>query len=179
MTKKNIRKIYRKKRMQLAHAEMEKFNDLILMQFQRIPLQEINFVHSYLSSDKTNEPDTSLILWYIGFRHPHVKVAAPKTDNQTLKMTSYVVTEDSVFEQNKLGIDEPVTGELVSAAHFDLVLVPLLAFDAEGYRVGHGKGYYDRFLSECRPDVVKVGLSYFGPVDSIDDKDELDRKSVV
>ena len=42
-----------------------------------------------------------------------------------------------------------------------MVFVPLLAFDKAGNRVGYGKGFYDLFLSECRQDVIKVGLSFF------------------
>ena len=56
----------------------------------------------------------------------------------------------------------------------DLVLVPLLAFDKNGYRVGYGKGYYDKFLSNCRPDVIKIGLSFFDAVDEIEDIDDYD-----
>lgn len=57
-----------------------------------------------------------------------------------------------------------------------MVLIPLLAFDKNGYRVGYGKGFYDRFLAECRPDVVKVGLSVFEPIDEITDLNEFDIK---
>ena len=57
-----------------------------------------------------------------------------------------------------------------------MVLVPLLNFDEEGNRVGYGKGYYDRFLAHCRPDCIKVGFSYFEPLDSIDDVHEYDIK---
>ena len=55
-----------------------------------------------------------------------------------------------------------------------MVLVPLLAFDSKGYRVGYGKGFYDRFLKQCRNDCVKIGLSYFEPIDAINDAGEFD-----
>ena len=55
------------------------------------------------------------------------------------------------------------------AEKIDLVLVPLLAFDKRGHRVGYGKGYYDRLLSQVRHDCRKIGLSLFQPVDVIDD----------
>ena len=43
----------------------------------------------------------------------------------------------------------------------DVVFVPLLAFDEKGHRVGYGKGFYDRFLSQCKPEIIKIGLSFF------------------
>jgi 5-formyltetrahydrofolate cyclo-ligase len=49
------------------------------------------------------------------------------------------------------------------------VIVPLLCFDRRGHRVGYGKGFYDRYLQKCRPDCIKAGLSFFDPVDLIDD----------
>lgn len=51
----------------------------------------------------------------------------------------------------------------------DVVFVPLLAYDNKGNRVGYGKGFYDHFLSECREDVVKIGLSFFEPEEAIED----------
>jgi 5-formyltetrahydrofolate cyclo-ligase len=48
-----------------------------------------------------------------------------------------------------------------------LILIPLLAYDTRGYRLGYGKGYYDKYLSEMDPQVLKVGLSFFEPVDRI------------
>jgi 5-formyltetrahydrofolate cyclo-ligase len=56
----------------------------------------------------------------------------------------------------------------------DLVIVPLLAFDEKGIRVGYGKGYYDRYLKDCREDCLKVGFSYFEAVERIEDADEFD-----
>ena len=50
-----------------------------------------------------------------------------------------------------------------------MVLVPGVCFDRDGHRVGYGKGFYDRFLKTCRPDCVKIGLSFFEPVEKIDD----------
>ena len=58
----------------------------------------------------------------------------------------------------------------------DVVFVPLLAYDKLGNRVGYGKGFYDKFLSECKPGVVKIGLSFFEPEELIEDLFETDVK---
>jgi 5-formyltetrahydrofolate cyclo-ligase len=46
--------------------------------------------------------------------------------------------------------------------------LPLLCFDKHGHRVGYGKGYYDNFLGDCRPETIKIGLSLFEVEDEID-----------
>jgi 5-formyltetrahydrofolate cyclo-ligase len=50
----------------------------------------------------------------------------------------------------------------------------MLICDTKGYRVGYGKGFYDRYLAHCRKDVVKIGFSYFDPVEKITDTDQFD-----
>jgi 5-formyltetrahydrofolate cyclo-ligase len=49
-----------------------------------------------------------------------------------------------------------------------------LCFDLRGFRVGYGKGFYDRFLKKCRADCKKIGLSFFEPVKEISDIEEFD-----
>ena len=76
---------------------------------------------------------------------------------------------DTETDRNEWLIPEPVEGEIIAPAEIDMVLLPGLCYDRQGHRVGYGKGYYDRFLKTCRPDCVKVGLSYFEPIEEITD----------
>jgi 5-formyltetrahydrofolate cyclo-ligase len=62
----------------------------------------------------------------------------------------------------------------MAPADIDMILVPLLAFDKKGYRVGYGKGFYDKYLADCRKNCIKAGFSYFDPVDEIADKGDFD-----
>jgi 5-formyltetrahydrofolate cyclo-ligase len=48
-----------------------------------------------------------------------------------------------------------------------VVLVPLLAYDGKGNRLGFGKGHYDTFLGSLPHSVIKIGLSFFPPEDTL------------
>lgn len=89
-------------------------------------------------------------------------------------MEHFLMREGIVLEENAWGIVEPVEGERIAESALDLVLIPLLVADGKGNRVGYGKGFYDRFLVQCRPDCVKIGISYFDPIEKIDDVDAFD-----
>lgn len=162
--------------MALEHSETERMNDLILVQFQTISLPWLNCVHSYIAAEKYAEPDTSLILRFLQFRYPDIKIAAPRIEADGFGMTHHLIEDFEEMELNKYGIEEPAAGEEIAPKDIDLILVPLLAFDEQGYRAGFGKGYYDRFLSECREDAIKIGISFFAPAKRIDDVDEHDVK---
>ncbi len=174
MLKKDLRKEIFEKRQHLTDHQIDKFNDLILVHFQQIPLDHIGLIHSYISSDLLKEPDTSLILRYLRFRFPHVNIASPKIEPGSVSMINYLIHNHSEFKKNKHGIDEPIGGETVEPEDIDLILVPLVGFDERGYRAGYGKGYYDRFIARCRPDIIKIGLSFFEPIDEIGDINSYD-----
>jgi len=89
-------------------------------------------------------------------------------------MISVLADDATRFLQNGFGTHEPETGEILSPDTIDIIFVPLLCFDKKGYRVGYGKGYYDRYLAACKPDCIRVGFSYFEPIDEIPDKHEFD-----
>jgi len=90
------------------------------------------------------------------------------------KLVHIEYEKPSQIEVSAWGIPEPVYGNEVDPSVFDYVLVPLLAINDNGYRVGYGKGFYDQFLSQCSPQCRFIGLSYFEPIDLISDLHEAD-----
>jgi 5-formyltetrahydrofolate cyclo-ligase len=89
-------------------------------------------------------------------------------------MYAMQVNDETRFRKNNFNVFEPQKGDIMNPLSFDLVIVPLLAFDKNGNRVGFGKGYYDQFLAQCRSTCIKIGFSYFEPIDSIEDTHEFD-----
>lgn len=174
MLKTEARSYYRDQRNALTEIQRTRLDDLMLIQFQTIELPFLQAMLSYWPIEENNEPDTHLITEFIRFRNPEIRIAYPVSDFKTTSMTAIAVDIDTAFTKKNLNIFEPNNGEPVPAHELDMVLVPLLAFDKKGYRVGYGQGFYDKYLMHCRKDCLKVGLSYFDPVDLIDDCDEFD-----
>ena len=176
MKKKDIRHYYKDRRCQLTASQIEKMNDLMLIQFQKLSLEIPSLVMTYAPLNKFKEFDPQLITDYCYFKNPDTKLLYPVMDIVDGKdqLIAIMVNDDTEFVQNSFGIYEPEEGEDVSPAAIDLVIVPLLGFDKQGYRGGYGKGYYDRLLQQCRPDCVKIGFSYFEPVEMIEDICEYD-----
>jgi 5-formyltetrahydrofolate cyclo-ligase len=174
MHKKEARKIYRQKRDAMPIIEKLKWDDLILIQLQTIELPFLSLVLSFYPLEDRNELDTFIITDYLHFRNPALRIAYPKTDPATNTMKAIGCTADTSFEVNEYNIPEPVHDDEIDPAEIDLVLIPLLAFDKKGFRVGYGKGFYDRFLKNCNDHCIKLGLSYFDPIESIEGTDEYD-----
>jgi 5-formyltetrahydrofolate cyclo-ligase len=174
MLKKEVRKIYRQKRDEISHNEKMKWDDLLLIQFQTIELPYIDYVLSFYPIEDYMEVNTFHITDFLRFRNPGLHICYPRTNKEDLTMEAIVCHPDSMFEINQWNIPEPTHNEPADPALMDVVLIPLLAFDTRGVRVGYGKGFYDRFLAQCRPDCVKIGLSFFEAVDVIEDAADFD-----
>ena len=174
MTKNELRIIYKEKRRKLSLQNIDKYNDLILIHFQKLKLPPVHCVHTYLASLKLVEVETSNLVRYLQFKNPELKIAVPVVDNHSNSLYHYQYQENIQLVPNEFGIDEPQDGKRIEPEEIDVVFVPLLAVDKKGFRVGYGKGFYDKFLAACRLDVIAIGLSYFDPVDEITDINEYD-----
>ena len=174
MTKKELRVLYREKRRQLSQLELSRLDDLLLIRFQQQPLGDIQAVLTYWPIQEKWEVNVQLMVDYLLFRLPGLQLSFPVIDNQEYTFRAILVDDDTTYRKNSYGIAEPISGQEIPVEEIDLVLVPLLAFDKKGFRVGYGKGFYDRFLKTCRGDVLKIGFSYFEPEEVIDDINEFD-----
>ncbi len=174
MLKKEARKLYKEKRNALTAVERSKLDDLLLVRFQSQELPWPVTVFSYYPLESSNEPNTFLFTDYISFQFPAVQLCYPKIDRSLNLMNAVAVDDDCFFEPNEYNIPEPLEGDVINPQYIDMVILPLLAFDQRGYRVGYGKGFYDKFLVGCRENCLKVGFSYFDPIGQIADCNEFD-----
>ena len=174
MLKIEARNIFKQKRFEISPTDKQKWDDLLLIQFQTIELPFIDHVLSFYPIEQNNEVNTFLITDFLHFRNPNLQICYPKTNLKDGSMLAIVCSADSIFEANEYNIPEPLDSAVADPASIDLVILPMLAFDEKGNRVGYGKGFFDRYLMECRDDCIKVGFSYFDPVDAVDDANEFD-----
>ncbi len=171
MTKAELRKLAIVQRKGLSDEQIEAYSLQMLAQFTSFDFSAMKAIHLFLPIAEKKEPDTFLFVDWLALHHPEIKIIVPKADFDTALMSNYVYTGKEGLIRNLYNILEPEKGEL-HTGDVDLVLVPMLAFDRQGYRVGYGKGFYDRFLQGIK--TLKVGLSFFDPVERVTDADAYD-----
>jgi len=166
-SKQLIRQAEVARRMALSAEAYEQLNRQLRNNFfSFVSLNDVKTLHVFLPITSKREPDTWLIIDRIADAFPQIRLVVPKMTGTGI-LSHFYFEGRQQLKENHLGISEPKTGIEVAAAQLDMVLVPLLAFDRRGHRIGYGKGFYDRFLSRCRPGCQKIGLSLFEPVDSV------------
>lgn len=159
--KKEIRKRLKAARKALSKAEIQEKSAAIFR------LWEVHFgnrnpayLHLFMSIEKFNEVDTRP--WReLALTSSHTQAVVPVTDFAQNLLTHLVLDKEVEFVVNEWGIPEPKLGKKYAApAQLDMVLVPMLGFDDQLHRIGYGKGFYDGFLAQTRPDCLKIGLCF-------------------
>lgn len=126
---------------------------------------ELNHFHLFFPIPKQREINTNWIKEYL--EEKGNKVYTSKVEHESLTLQTLLLKPNTKFQLDKWGIPVPEEYELASNEAIQVVFVPLLAYDQKGNRIGFGKGYYDVFLDDLDPSVLKVGLSFFMPEVSI------------
>ena len=172
MLKKEIRSKYKNLRDQLTETQVDEMSLAIANRILSLDIWDKTYYHVFLTITEMKELNTEFVLHVLAGKDKEIVVS--KSDFETRKMTHYLLTDNTKIKKNKYNIPEPVDGIEVPDSKIDVVFVPLLAFDKKGNRVGYGKGFYDKFLSQCKPETIKIGLSFFEPEELISDVFESD-----
>lgn len=172
MTKKEARIKYKNLRKELNSQQHDDKSIAIANKLLELPIWDKQYFHVFLSITDHFEVDTEYILHILAGKDKDILIS--KSDFESRKMIHYLLTDGTKIKKNEYNIPEPVDGIEVPDSKIDVVFVPLLAFDEKGHRVGYGKGFYDRFLAQCKPDVITVGLSFYEAEQEISDLHEND-----
>lgn len=171
MNKKELRAKYKALRQELSLDEIEDKSLAIANRMLQLDIWHKTYFHLFLTIEEQKEVETEFVLQILAGKDKEILVS--KCDFESCGMTNYLLTDNTKFQKNQYNIYEPVDGPDASGevpnSKIEVVFVPLLAYDKLGNRVGYGKGFYDNFLSKCPEDVIKVGLSFFEPEETIED----------
>jgi 5-formyltetrahydrofolate cyclo-ligase len=172
MLKSDIRIEFKEKRKSLSSQEKvnesRKIAELVKSNFKL----EDKIVSIFLPIERFNEVNTVFLIEQL--QNVNSTISTPITDLQNLTLKHLIFNDKTILKNNNWGIPEPVNGDEINPETFDIVFVPLLATNKTGYRVGYGKGFYDRFLSLCRDETIFIGLNYFENLIEIDDLNKND-----
>jgi 5-formyltetrahydrofolate cyclo-ligase len=162
MQKARLRKLYKQRRDALSQSQIEDYSIAIANNCLKLDIWNKKTFHLFLTIDKLKEVQTQYLLSILQGKDKDVVIS--KSDFGSGSMQHILLTDQTTILVNSYGIPEPLEGIEIRETQLDVVFIPLLCVDKFGNRIGYGKGFYDRFLQKCRPDVIKVGLCFFEPV---------------
>lgn len=133
-------------------------------------------MHQIEILDRFQQAETILLYWSMDDEvqtHDFVqkwfttkRILLPCVDGDNLRLRQYTGPENMCCGE-QFGIGEPIGEEFVDYSSIDLIIVPGVAFDRSGNRMGRGRGFYDRLL-KTTPDAYKIGVAFdFQIMDSI------------
>jgi 5-formyltetrahydrofolate cyclo-ligase len=165
MTKHELRREYLDRRRALTDIEVQESSLQIANKVLELDIWSFSNYHVFLPIQKQKEINTEYLLHILQGKDKNIVVS--KSNFEDISMSHYLLTDQTKLRINSHGIPEPdQNGIPIDEKNIDVVFVPLVIADRFGNRVGYGKGFYDRFLKKCRPDVIKIGLSMFKPIES-------------
>lgn len=162
ITKQELRAEIRRRKAQCSAIQLVEWSSIVCSCISQLPQwQRATTVMLY--NALPDEVDLRLLLreaWRMGKR---VLLPVVKGD----EMVARLVDEATPFQCGAYGIQEPIAEDFTDYQQIDLVIVPGMAFDVEGHRLGRGKGYYDRFLP-LAVNAYKLGVCFpFQFVDAV------------
>jgi 5-formyltetrahydrofolate cyclo-ligase len=157
--KSELRKKYKALRQNLSQTQIEDFSLDIANQLLKLDVWNFSCYHIFLSIEEQKEINTDYILNILAGKDKNIVIS--KSNFEDFSMKHFLLTDNTKIKKNTYNIPEPIDGIEIKSSQLEVVFVPLLAFDNLGHRIGYGKGFYDRFLISCKPETLKIGLSFF------------------
>jgi len=153
--KKAVRRDIKERKQSVSAEKMMLDSRSIFNQIESLPqFKEARLILAYWSMpDEVNTHDF-VVKWA-----DQKRMVLPIVVGDTLELRAFNGLNELVTGSS-FGIKEPHTGELVNPIDIDFAIIPGIAFDLSGNRLGRGKGYYDRFLKQTQAYKVAVGFDF-------------------
>ena len=165
MDKALLRKKYKNLRAALSTNDIDEMSLEIANTALTLDIWDYTNYHIFLTIEDKAEVDTNYLLHILQGRDKTIGISKSNFEDSSLE--HFLLQENTKFKISKYGIPEPLDGIKLDPNIFDVVFVPVLAYDRKGNRIGYGKGFYDRFLAQCNPTCKFIGVSFFEPEDEI------------
>lgn len=155
--KEKLRKELTERRKSLSNEDCKEKSAFILSSLKtQKEFIEAETVHCYISMSQNKEVDTFELINSMFLKMKRVVVPVVQKENNSLKHVELV--NFNQLEENSWGVLEPVNGIEVPVNELDFIIVPMLGGDRNKNRIGYGKGFYDRFLSQAN--CPNIGLLF-------------------
>jgi 5-formyltetrahydrofolate cyclo-ligase len=159
-SKAEMRKRLKQLRSHLSPHQVEGLSRRITERLiETVDWSKIQRLHCYLPIKRLREVDTNELLQYLWSRHPEIQTYTSQILPQSTTMAAVPIGPNSAIVQNDYGIPEPQGETQADELNFDLIIIPVVGFDAACNRLGYGLGYYDRWLAN-HPGGQRIGLAY-------------------
>ena len=152
----DLRRAFKRTRQAMSARERAHANAVICNQLTALPvLADADTAAAFMAT-----PDeVNLESWITERWQHHAGVVLPKISTAG-QMDFLPYEAGTPLADNQFGIAEPATGQLVAPENIQVMLVPLVAFDDLGTRLGMGGGFYDRYLARVRADTLVIGVAF-------------------
>lgn len=166
-SKNDLRKEYKLKRRQLDAASREALSAKIKLHFLEYLATHrgIEHIHIFLPINRLNEINTWPLIETLLQQNKSVYTSVSDLKNRDMMTVQLGVDQGLSFDS--YGIPVPAAAHATDESLIQVVVIPLLAYDLKGQRLGYGMGFYDKFLSRLSKEVVKAGISFFPPEEKI------------
>ena len=171
MTKTEMRKLYKEKRASLTSSAVSQLSEKIQDAFLASDLYK-NARQIMLYMPIKNEVCTKKII--DAAKACEKMLVFPSTDPKTFEITPVLWDKECEFSQGTFSVEVPTLTKIADMTKSDVIVVPGIAFDKSGNRIGFGKGCYDRLLATSP--AIKVGFCYDFQIARIIPADETDIK---
>jgi 5-formyltetrahydrofolate cyclo-ligase len=164
-SKHNLRQEAKTQRKELSADDLEYYSIQIAKQVSAYFSFQDKQISCFLSIETQHEVHTEYILKQLAM---HNQLFVPVSNFLDGSMQLVPFKPGDILVLNSYHIPEPIHKKKpIDPIELDVIFIPLLQADVQGNRLGYGKGFYDRYLALCRPNVIKIGVNFFEPIPSI------------